>query len=105
MHNEFAVAAHWKRGFEEAGLQSWAEQLRDGLRAPRVSFGLVFMSPAFFSQASQVLEILRVHSQIPLLVGCSTAALIAARQEIEDRAGLVLRLFAFPRDALRSVQF
>jgi len=105
VHNEFAVAAHWKRGFEETGLQSWAEQLRGELRAPRVSLGLVFMTPAFFSQASQVLEILRVHSQIPLLVGCSSAGLIAGGQEIEDRAGLVVGLFALPGAELKAFHF
>ena len=63
------------------------------------------MTPAFFSQASQVLEILRVHSQIPLLVGCSSAGLIAGGQEIEDRAGLVVGLFALPGAELKAFHF
>ncbi|PYM16690.1 MAG: hypothetical protein DME18_00875 [Verrucomicrobia bacterium] len=105
MHNEFAVAAHWNGGFEETGLQSWAEQLRERLRAPRVSLGVVFMTPRFFPHATQVLEILRVHGQIPLLVGCSSASVIVGGQEIEDSAGLVVGLFALPGAELRAFHF
>src|ERR1700756_2947959 len=96
MHEEHSVIAHWSYDFDEEGLQSWAEQLRARLKAPRVSLGLVFMSPRFFSHASQVLEILRVHGQIPLLAGCSSESLIANGSEIEDEAGLALALFALP---------
>ena len=75
MSNEYSIAAHWAGGFDEKGLQGWAENLRWQLKAPKVSLGLVFMSPRFFEHAKQVLEILRVHAQIPLLAGCSSQAL------------------------------
>lgn len=105
MQNGFAVAAHWKGGFDEPGLQSWAEELRGRLSAQRVSLGLVFMAPRFFPHAGQVLEILRVHAEIPLLAGCSSSSLIAGDQEIEDGAGLVLGLFALPGADLRAFHF
>ena len=54
-----STAAHWTGGFDEAGLQKFAEELRSRLEAPQVSLGLVFMAPQFFPQARQVLEILR----------------------------------------------
>ena len=92
MRNEYSVAAHWAGGFDEAALQRWAEGLRSELQAPRVSLGLVFMGPAFFPHAAQVLELLRVHAQIPLLAGCSSTSLIAGNCEIEEKAGLVLGL-------------
>jgi len=69
--NDFSVAAHWQGDFEEAGLQKWAEELRGSLRSPRVTLGLVFMSPRFFPHARQALEIIRVHAQVPVLAGCS----------------------------------
>jgi small ligand-binding sensory domain FIST len=105
VNNEFSVAAHWSGGFDEAGLQQWAEQLRRELRAPHVALGLVFMSPKFFSHAKQVLEILRVHAQIPLLAGCSSQGLIVGQEEVEENAGLTLGLFALPDGQLKGFHF
>src|SRR5438552_18606498 len=96
MQNEYSVAAHWAGDFDETALQSWAEQLRGQLQAPKISLGLVFMNPEFFARATQVLELLRVHARIPLLAGCSGASLIAGDREIEERAGLVLGLYYLP---------
>jgi small ligand-binding sensory domain FIST len=105
MNNPFAVTAYWNGGFDETGLQTWSETLRRQLRAPRVSLGLVFMTPHFFPYATEVLEILRVHGQIPLLVGCSSASVIVGDEEIEDSAGLALGLFTLPGAELRAVHF
>ncbi len=69
VNNEYSIAAHWPGGFDEAGLRNWAETLRRQFPAPKVSLGLVFMSPKFFPHAKQALEILRVHARIPLLAG------------------------------------
>ncbi len=85
MRNEYSVAAHWAGDFDEAALQRWAEALRAELQAPRVSLGLVFMSPRFFPHAAQVLELLRVHARIP--------------------AGLVLGLYHLPEADLKPIHF
>ena len=105
MRNEFSVAAHWAGDFDEVGLQRWAEDLRRRLAAPRVTLGLVFLTPQFFDRATQVLEILRVHAQIPLLAGCSSQSLIAGAEEIEENAGLVLALYHLPGAELHAVRF
>ncbi len=105
MRNEFSVAAHWAGGFDEVGLQRWAEDLRRRLAAPRVSLGLVFLTPQFFGNAQQVLEILRVHARIPLLAGCSSQSLIAGGEEIEENAGLVLALYHLPGSELHAIRF
>ena len=105
MNNEFSVAAHWAGGFEETALQAWAENLREQLRAARVSLGLVFMSPRFFGHARQVLEILRVHAQVPLLAGCSSNGLIADDREVEENAGLVLALYSLPGAEVNGFHF
>jgi small ligand-binding sensory domain FIST len=105
MQNEYSVAAHWPGDFDEAGLQRWAEELRGQLRAPRVALGLVFMSPRFFPHAAQVLEILRVHAQIPLLAGCSSGGVIAGDEEVEENPGLALALYALPEAELKSFRF
>src|SRR5262245_65013119 len=105
MQNEHSVAAHWAGGFDEGLLCAWVEKLRTGLKAPRVDLGIVFMSPRFFDIAAQVLELVRVHAQVPLLAGCSSASLIAGSEEVEDEAGLVLGLFSLPGVALRAARF
>src|SRR3954468_8453148 len=103
MKNQYSVAAHWAADFDEVGLQKWEEELRAGLDAPRLSLGLVFMAPKFFKHAAQVLELLRVHARVPLLVGCSSHSLIAAGEEIEEDAGLVLGLYYLPGAGLKPV--
>jgi small ligand-binding sensory domain FIST len=94
--NEFSIAAHWNGGFDESGLQAWAEDLRSRLRSPQASLGLVFMSPKFFPDAKQVLEILRVHARVPLLAGCSSQGLIVGAEELEQNAGLTFALYSLP---------
>lgn len=88
MANIFSVSAHWQGGFDEAGLQRWAEDLFRRLAAPKVSLGLVFLAPRFTQHAAAVLEVLRVHARIPLLVGCSGASLVAGTEEIEEQPGI-----------------
>lgn len=105
MVTEFAVAAHWSEPFDETVLQKWAEQLRDRLKVPQISLGLVFIAPRYFKQARQILEILRVHARIPLLAGCSSPSLIAGGQEIEENAGLSLGLYSLPGAELKAFHF
>jgi small ligand-binding sensory domain FIST len=105
VENQHSIAAHWPGGFDEAGLQQWAEALRQKLPAPQVSLGLVFMTPRFFPHAKQVLEILQVHARVPLLAGCSSQGLIAGGEELEEGAGLSLGLYALPGAELKAVHF
>jgi len=105
MANDYSAVSHWRSAFDESGLQKWAEDLRSQLSASRVSLGLVFMTPKFFPHAAQVLEILRVHAQIPLLVGCSSTGLITGAEEVEEEAGLALGLFHLPGADLLAHRF
>jgi small ligand-binding sensory domain FIST len=103
--NENSIAAYWSDGMDEDGLADWARRLRARLKASEVSLGLVFMSPKFFPHAQQVLEILRVHAQIPLLAGCSSSGVIAGAEEIESAGGLVLSLYSLPGAKLKAFHF
>lgn len=102
VQNQFSLAAHWAGSFDEALLQAWAEDLRRKFESPRVTLGLVFMTPEFFPHAAQVLELLRVHAQIPLLVGCSSNSLIAGDKEVEDSPGISLGLYHLPGATLKT---
>jgi len=105
LNSEYSIAAHWPGEFDDDGLRDWARSLRAQLSAPEVSLGLVFMSPKFFAHAQQVLEIFRVHAQIPLLAGCSGSSLIAAEHEVEGADGLVLALYYLPGSQLTAFHF
>ena len=76
MQKDYAVSGLWQREFDDAGMRDWAIDLRQQLRAPKVSLGLVFMTPQYFPMAAQILELIRVHGQVPLLAGCSSTGLI-----------------------------
>jgi small ligand-binding sensory domain FIST len=104
MSHGFAVAGHWKGDFDESALQKWAEQLRADLKG-KPSLGLVFMTPRFFAQSKQALEIIRVHAQVPLLAGCSSQALITGSEEIEEGGGISLALFHLPGAQLAAFHF
>ena len=105
MNSEHSVAAHWNQDFDEVRLSQWAKDLRKQLSAPQVSLGLLFMTPRFFSQAKQILEILRVHARIPLLAGCSSTALVAGNEELEENPGIVLALYSLPGAKLAGIYF
>ncbi|HEU5122678.1 MAG TPA: FIST N-terminal domain-containing protein [Verrucomicrobiae bacterium] len=105
MNNDFSVAAHWNGDFNETGLQQWAENLRAQLKSTRVDLGLVFLTPKFFSKAQTILEIIRVHAQVSLLAGCSSQALIAGAEEIEENAGISLALYSLPGAELKAYHF
>ena len=103
--NDFSVAGHWAGEFDEPALQTWAEQLRAKLSAPEVSLGLVFLSPRFTAHAAAVLELLRVHARIPLLLGCSGQWLISGEEEFEENAGLAVGLYYLPGAKLEACHF
>jgi len=103
--NPHSVAAHYAGDFDDDALSSWARELRAQLVASEVTLGLVFMAPKFFPHALEVLEILRVHSRVPLLAGCSSQGLIAKGSEIEDDAGISLALYYLPGAELNPTRF
>lgn len=105
MSKAHSITACWSGEMNEAGLADWARRLRARLPAREVSLGLVFMSPDYFPHATQALEILRLHAQIPLLAGCSGAGLVANSEELEEAGGLVLALYSLPGATLKAVRF
>lgn len=105
MRTPYSVCGHWAGEFDEAGLEAWAANLRTQLETPQVTLGLVFMTPHFFPHAAQVLESLRLHARVPMLVGCSSENLVCGGKEIEDKPGLVLGLYYLPGAKLTAKRF
>ena len=105
MSTSHSVAAHFDGPFEVDALEAWATEVRKQFPAEEVSLGLVFTTPQFFGHATELLEILRVHARIPLLLGCSSGSLIANAQELEKEPGLVLSLYHLPDAELNAIRF
>lgn len=85
-------------------LAAWVHQLRERFEQP-VTLGLIFISPAYFEVAAEILEIVRTHAAVPLLVGCSSQWLIAGGTAIEEDAGIVLSLYSLPGAQLDTRHF
>ncbi len=96
MSQSYAISALWNHDFEESKLETWVEELGKQLIDEKVSLGLVFLTPSFFEHAEKIMEIIRVHARVPLLMGCSSHGIITNGEEIEERDGITLSLFHLP---------
>ena len=105
MNAAYSVSAHYDGGFDVDDLETWASGLRDQFTGEEISLGFVFVTPPFFDNAAELLEILRVHARIPLLIGCSSGGLIANAQELEKDSGVVLSLHHLPKASLKAIHF
>ena len=103
--NGYSIAGIWEGNLEEEAIAAWARDLRERLLAPEVTLGLLFMTPHFFEEAGNVLELLRLHARIPTLAGCSSNGLIADGRELETRPGLALGLYYCPETTLDVCHF
>lgn len=102
---DYSATGHWTAEYDERGLAAWAADLRTRLAAPGVTLGLVFIAPRFFPHAAEILEVLRVHGRIGLLVGCSGRGLVSGAEEIEEQAGVAVGLYHLPGARLRTFRF
>jgi small ligand-binding sensory domain FIST len=67
------------------------------------SCGFLFVSASWLSQINEVLDLVRLHGRIPLLVGTVGAGLIGRRQEAEGAAGMSLLLVRLGETKLTPV--
>lgn len=103
MPQNYAISALWDQDFDENKLETWAEQLRTQLIDEKVSLGLIFLTPPLFEHAKKILEIIRVHARVPLLMGCTSHSVISNGKEIEQRGGMALSLFHLPGADLHAI--
>jgi small ligand-binding sensory domain FIST len=98
---KYSVAGYLPGKFDEQRLTEWARGLRQELgQAPHL--GLLFMSPDCAPDAAAILDIIRLHGQVPVLAGCTGASLVANHREIEGTAGMVLCLYHLPGASLKG---
>ena len=65
--------------------------------------GFLFLSASWLPQINEVLDLVRLHGRIPLLVGSLGAGLIGAKQGAEGVAGMSLLLLSLPETKLTPV--
>lgn len=70
----------------------------------RVSIGFVFASADYRPFLSDFLELLQIHGNIPLLLGCSGSGLIGTDAETENQSGFSLLLLHLPETHIRLVE-
>ncbi|HOW68406.1 MAG TPA: FIST N-terminal domain-containing protein [Candidatus Paceibacterota bacterium] len=99
------ISGTWDQEYDEGQIAAWAAQLRRKLQAPQVTLGLLFITPDYLSRAESLLELLRLHARIPLLVGCTSQGIIQGDKEIEETSGFVLGLYYLPGARLQGFHF
>ncbi|MBA3543008.1 MAG: FIST C-terminal domain-containing protein [Chthoniobacterales bacterium] len=86
---ESAVIAAAEEAFAECGGQP--------------SCGFLFLSPSWLPQIDEVLDLVRLHGRVPLLVGSVGAGLIGRSQEAEGVAGMSFLLVRLPETKLTPI--
>ncbi len=76
-------------------------------RAPNVAAsstcGFLFLSPSWLPQVNEVLDLVRLHGRVPLLIGSVGGGLIGRNQEAEGVDGMSLLLLSLPEAKLTPV--
>ena len=65
--------------------------------------GFLFLSASWLPQVNEVLDLVRLHGRIPLLVGSLGAGLIGRNKEAEGAPGMSLLLLSLPETTLTPV--
>src|SRR5262245_61195292 len=86
-----SISSHWTDMASAAALR----EMRGKLAGPS-TLGLVFIAPKLLPKAKEILELVQIEAQVPTLIGCSGASLIATDKEIEKQAGMALGLYSLP---------
>lgn len=88
--------------FDEKAVAAAAEQaLADCGGQP--TCGFLFVSADWLPQIEEVLDLIRLHGRIPLLVGTVGSGLIGTSREVEGASGMALLLVRLPETTLTPV--
>jgi small ligand-binding sensory domain FIST len=89
-------------GFQEGAVAAAAEEaLAECGGHP--TCGFLFLSPDWLAHVNEVLDLVRLHGRVPLLVGSVGAGLIGVAREAEGSAGMSLLLVRLPEIKLVPV--
>jgi small ligand-binding sensory domain FIST len=94
-----SISGHW---IDAPGAEALRE-MRGKLAGPP-TLGLIFIAPKLFPKAQEIVELVQIEAQVPTLIGCSGASLIATDKEIEQQAGMSVGLYSLPGAKLDVVR-
>ncbi|PXA03738.1 hypothetical protein DDZ13_10610 [Coraliomargarita sinensis] len=89
------VVQHFSLPLNESQVEAWATEQRSVLAGP-VTFGLLFCAADALPHAREILEIVRIYAQTPVVLGCAADGLIADSEEMEGGEGFCLALHHLP---------
>ncbi|MCD8534034.1 MAG: FIST C-terminal domain-containing protein [Verrucomicrobia bacterium] len=96
------VTARWNgRPSDVRGFCVWARDLRQKLDG-NPSLAMVFWTPEYFANASDLCEELQLTLRIGHVIGCSSTSLISNHQEFEGQSGITVSIHHFPGTEIRS---
>ncbi len=78
-------------GFQESAIITAAEEALSECGG-QPTCGFLFLSANWLPQINEVLDLVRLHGRVPLLIGCVGGGLIGAGREAEGAAGMSLLL-------------
>ncbi|MGB0409703.1 MAG: FIST signal transduction protein [Opitutales bacterium] len=90
-----SVVQYFSLPLDDAQFEEWATDQRTKLAGP-ATFGLLFCAPDAVPDAREILEILRIYAQVPVMLGCSAGGVIAESREIENEGGFCVALYHLP---------
>lgn len=98
-----SVVQHFSLPLNESQVEAWASEQLSLLAGP-VTFGLLFCAPDAVPHAREILDIVRIYAQTPVMLGCSAEGLIADARELESGEGFCVALYHLPGTQARSVR-
>ncbi len=99
---QHTAVKHFSLPFDEDEVEKWASEQASCLRGP-VTFGLVFCGAEALPDIAELIEVVRIYARVPVLLGCSSEALVADDREIENGVGFVVALYCLPDTRARTL--
>jgi small ligand-binding sensory domain FIST len=93
--SKHCVAQHFSLPFSGSLLEAWStDQAAQHAQGP--TFGLLFCAPDALPYSKEILEIVRIYAQVPVVIGCSGGGLITDEREFESEGGFSVSLYYLP---------
>jgi len=97
----YSVSDYWDGPMDIDRFEAWCERLRERLTADEVSFGMVFLTPNYGKHQEEILEVIRIHCRVPILLGCTGNSLVSGPFEYEGDSGISVVLYYLPGAELK----
>lgn len=98
----YSCVKYFSLNASDLEIENWARSTSETLSA-KPTFGLIFASNECLPRVEEVIEIIRIYGQVPMLIGCTSNGVIADNREFENEPGISVSLFHFPETTARAI--